>query len=104
MSSKSIILFTAVLLASFTCSADFQLTKDGKSQCSIVIKKDAPPSVVVVIGDLFVDVDFVDFVLVLMFWFCIKMKDAYTDKGFRGLSCMLRKYEEMILKRMCCLI
>ena len=32
MSNKSIILFTALLLASFTCSADFQLTKNGKSQ------------------------------------------------------------------------
>ena len=46
MSNKSIILFTALLLASFTCSADFQLTKDGKSQCNVVVKKDAPLPVI----------------------------------------------------------
>ncbi|MBO5762222.1 MAG: hypothetical protein J6S53_11860, partial [Lentisphaeria bacterium] len=42
MSKKSFIIFAALVLAAFTCTADFQLVKDGKSQCNIVVKKGAP--------------------------------------------------------------
>lgn len=51
---------------------------DVKSITQHMIKMDSPPSIVGVVGDLFVDVVFVDFVLVLMFWFCIKSNVYYV--------------------------
>ena len=65
--------FWSITSESYTC-------KDTRRFISTVKKEDSPPSVVGYIGDLFVDLDFIGFVLVLFFWFLWKME------------CLLRLY------------
>ena len=42
MNQKSILTLSAAFLAAFALSADFPLAENGKTQCSIVVKKGVP--------------------------------------------------------------